>query len=506
MLKNLKESKQTGTFTLAPDKDVYGELTIDGKNTSLYLQDNDFFNTRSIQDECIKGILQDLTKVTLLECIIPPLPGSVSRGEQSFYFANVFPHYVIHGDHHIHPTEKNITSVNFVIDDATTLFYDFDAFGSLRDAHPFIKQIAHANGLDREITIGPNPQILYYTGKGEIFAAETVLGKISASHRPSYNPEGPDGVSLKNTIFVAIDFKDLSTFEETISRTLTLLRYLEMLVGRPQNLLRLNISIESDDERSASLQVHMSHPPRRKTSGEGERPYPSDVLLDAVQAPEACSQVLANWLERQEDWHNARMRFSNSFAKQQHYDIDRLIGAANMFDILPSYALPQEIMFSDELKEAKKECINIFKKLSNKDERKRTLDSLGKISKKSSLKYIIRHRCQKINQQVGERFPELDTVTDEAVNCRNYYVHGKGRKSPPFDYSNNPAARAFFTNTLEFVFAASDLIEAGWDIKVWIKKGAMSHPFALYHVNYAQCLEKLKSLLSKKKRTHEEKR
>jgi hypothetical protein len=92
----------------------------------------------------------------------------------------------------------------FVVDDASTLFYDFDAFGSLIDARPFIEQIAHANGLGRKITTGPAPAILYFTGKREIFAADTVLGRISASHNPSHNLRGPDGVCLKNTIFVTI--------------------------------------------------------------------------------------------------------------------------------------------------------------------------------------------------------------------------------------------------------------------------------------------------------------
>jgi hypothetical protein len=54
----------------------------------------------------------------------------------------------------------------------------------------------------------------------------------------------------------------------------------------------------------------------------------------------------------------------------------------------------------------------------------------------------------------------------------------------------------FFTNTLEFVFAASDLIEAGWDIKAWSEIGTvMSHPFGAYRLTYTRNLEELKALL-----------
>jgi hypothetical protein len=87
----------------------------------------------------------------------------------------------------------------------------------------------------------------------------------------------------------------------------------------------------------------------------------------------------------------------------------------------------------------------------------------------------IRYRARKLVEAVPEWFPSLFTVTDEAVNCRNHYVHGS---RPRFDYNGNFAAVVFLTETLEFVFGASDLIEADWDIRSWILQGAtMSHPF-----------------------------
>jgi hypothetical protein len=94
---------------------------------------------------------------------------------------------------------------------------------------------------------------------------------------------------------------------------------------------------------------------------------------------------------------------------------------------------------------------------------------------------------------VGERFPELLTIGDEAVNCSNYYVHGG---KPRFDYNANFNVVSFFTETLEFVFAASDLVEAGWDIKSWANvPTTMSHPFARFRVAYPMHLKELKALL-----------
>jgi ApeA N-terminal domain 1 len=90
--------------------------------------------------------------------------------------------------------------------------------------------------------------------------------------------------------------------------------------------------------------------------------------------------------------------------------------------------------------------------------------------------------------------PELNLVTDEAVDCRNHFVHGSKSK---LDYSDEFDQVIFFTEALEFVFAASDLIECGWDIGAWSKQSSsVSHPFDRLRVNYAARLTDLKRALA----------
>lgn len=198
-MEELEGVKQSGKFRLAASgKDLHGELTLAGSKTSIYLQDDDFFDAFPKPRRCITGVLLDLTRVTLIDCVTISGTGSGSRGGERYHFANLFPHFVLYGDCHIPPDKAMITAVEFVIDDAATLFYDFDAFGSVIDARPYIDQIAHANRLDREIPTGPEPQILYFTGKRHIFSANTVLGQITASHNPSHSIGGPNGVRLQN--------------------------------------------------------------------------------------------------------------------------------------------------------------------------------------------------------------------------------------------------------------------------------------------------------------------
>lgn len=493
MLIKRSKSSQAGTFTIAPGRHVHGELTLASRRTALHLHDKDFFWTRDTR--YLTGVLHDLTKVSLIDCVTIESTQSSRSDGGGYHSANIFPHFVVLGDQHIAPEEKTITEVHFVIDDASTLFYDFDAFGSVIDARPFIEQIVGADARNRKIVTGPDPQILYFTGKREIFAIETVIGRISASHNPSRTLiGGPEGVQLRNTIFTTIAFKEPVLFEVAISQSATLLAYSGMLVGRPQNLRELLLHIGSDRERPVILRVHCSHGPKRNRTNEAKRPHPADALINGGMEPEVFSRVMAGWLGRQQEWRDARARFFGVFAKQRSYDIDRLIGAANMFDILPASVVAPEAPLTDEQKIARLEARRIFRALPKSPERDSVLGSLGRLGK-SNLKQKVRHRAQVIIDAAGERFPELSTGTDEAVNCRNYYVHGGERR---LDYDANFVDTvAFFTDTLEFVFAASDLIESGWDIKAWSEiPTSMSHPFGQYRVNYAGHLQRLKALLA----------
>jgi hypothetical protein len=489
----LTESSLSGKFRISPDKEIHGELTLAGAKTSLNLHDNNGFSVRPIPEQSILGVLYDLKKVTLIRCVL--ISGATGNGaDNSFHAATLFPHFVLYGDRHLDPNEKSILGVRLVFDDARALFYDFDAFGVVIDPLPFIEQIAKANEplIHRKVETGPYPQILYFTGKREIFSVDTVLGRISASHSLRRNLGGPDGVWMKNTIGVSIAFGDPVTFEDCIERTSTLLPYFGLLVGRPQNLLRLTLRTQPVQQTVDSLEAYWCMRPKRDPEHEGQKPQPAEVLLDPVGRSEEFSRVLAHWLSRHDTWRDARSRFFNSFAGQIHYDIDRLVGSANMFDILPDSAVPPVVEVSDELKAAKECSQQMFRALPRTPERDSVLNALGRIGK-SALKQKIRHRADSVVKATGSRLGEINTVTDEAVNCRNHYVHGS---DPSFDYNAHSDMVEFFTDALEFVFATSDLIEGGWDLKTWSDKGStMSHPFGRFLVGYRANLQKLKSLL-----------
>ena len=478
---------EIGLFDLGDGDSLIGRLTLAGSKTLLSLNSKSHLNLTIASESHILGSLNDLTKVSLIDCISFGTGSRGREGERN-YFADVFPHFVVRGNQHLTPSEKAILEVHFVIDDATTLFYDFDAFGSVIDARPLIEQVVAANKIDRDIPIGEHPQVLYFTGKQQIFCADTSIGKVSAYHAPSWNFGGPNGVHIKNTIRVRVEFGDAVEFRSAIDRVYVLRNYLGLLVGRPQKIRDVRLLLKSDPHKPIVLDVHWSFCPTRKKDTSERRPHPGDVLIDAVREPEAFSKVLAEWLVREPTWSDARGRFEAVFEKARNYDIDRLIGSANMFDILPATAVPGDVEIGPELQEAKRIAQRDFKNLPASPERDSVLGVLGRIGK-ASLKRKVRFRAQSVLDALPESFPDLLWVVDQAVDCRNYFVHGG---KPQFDYGQHGDAVWFFADTLEFIFGVSDLIEAGWDIKEWNGRTSVSHPFGRYVRGYSMLLHRLK--------------
>lgn len=491
----VEPSWHAGRFQIG-DKEVYGQLTFANDQHFLYLRDEEFVPVHSMRDQYIKGILNDLTRVSLLRCYVKSGPGTASRNGERYSFAKVVPQFVIVGDEHIGPNDNAIVGIDVEIDDADTLFYDFDAFAHSLNPELLIKPLveAQAKVVEREIPIGPEPEIFYFTGKRQIFSANTVLGTISASHNPTYPLlSNPKRLFLNNTILVSIDTPEPITFNETLRRLVVLVQYLGLLVGRPQNFPLLRLRLLTTDSDPRILQVYSATPLHRDIPGGFQTtPDVSDILLDAVNEPEHFSQVLAAWLTREEAWRDARGRFFDCFAKQRNFNPDRLIAAANLFDVLPDSTFTKTPPLSDELQAAKKASKHIFSSLSNESERIDALNTLGRIGR-SPLREKIRQRVEIITQAEPERFPELSLVSDQAVACRNHYVHGSEAK---IDYSMNFGIVVFLNDTLEYIFAASDLIEAGWNPKSWASGGStLSHPFAAYRFSYGNWLNELKKLL-----------
>jgi len=85
-------------------------------------------------------------------------------------------------------------------------------------------------------------------------------------------------------------------------------------------------------ERTERLVLHHILREHKKT----ENLSPADALVNGGMNPAEFTAVLIRWMDTQKTRRSARRRFIENFRLGHHYKIDRLVGAANAFDLLPS--------------------------------------------------------------------------------------------------------------------------------------------------------------------------
>ena len=517
MTEDLEKSVKRGKFSLPYGRKFQGELKLAGMESFLSLE---VFNSRlpgdklsaffpdSGQDvKSIKGVLGDSKKVSLLHCTATGF-GFHPVGKRFTYNNRFFPRFAVFGEWHVSADEKKITGVSFTVDDADILFYDPGLFGAVTETDKevelrrFVEQIAQYNdwGEKLEIEIAEHPQVFYYSGKTEIFKVETSLGTVSASRDIKRTFGSSKGFKVENAVSVNLELAKAVNVSDAVEKTFKVLRFLELLAGRPQNLLKFRVRVrkETGQAKPEELEVYGSSFPRYDRP---ENKQISHKLISPVRNPEEFSRILANWLERHDGRLYARSKFFYSFGKSV-YDADRLVSAAGMFDVLPKEDFPRKPELDQKIRTAVEESKEIWENAlkdaegNNESEKqcKSVLGTLSRLEKSVTLREKICHGAENVIEKIGDKLPELDWVIGKAVICRNHYTHRDELET----IRNCDKVKNFLTDTLEFVFAVSELIEAGWDIENW-NYNRSTHPFGRYLGNYKSYLENYREDLEKLK-------
>ena len=482
---------KSGVFSVSPTQELTGSLTLDGEDTILNVWGNQIENADAADGITITGVLENQKKVSLLNCIVTREQRFVWE-EPVVHSYNFFPHYVVIGNRHYLPSDKTISTVSFAIDDAAALFFDRAAFGTVIVPPDRVSEVASMKLFEKTKFEENNRAVLaYWTGKKRIFSADTEIGRISANHQPKVDIGGGGlhGDSIRNRIVIRVEFSEAMSVKATDAAIRKLLRFFQTILGRPQNLSDLRITeTATADWDSAELYLNM-YPKHSRKSGVREPSY-RDILVEGASEAGKLSNLLRAWLSREEFWSVARSLFAMGWSRGRSYDANRIVGAANMFDLLPDSAVPPDAELEKRLEVAVQRSREAFMELPQSEKRDSVLGYLGRL-KRPSLKEKIRHRSNVISDRIGDAIPEIDCVTDAAVNLRNIYVHG----GTPSGISKERLedSGVFLTDTLEFVFCASDLIESGWDIESWHKKEkGVSHPFADYLRSYSDQLARFR--------------
>src|SRR5271166_5219730 len=491
----IEGTKHFARFTLPNGEAVDGEFLLDGPQSCVILYIDRHHAVRSGDFTTLHASLPVKGWLSFLSCIRLGEETAYSGQEWQSHRVRLYPHFATLGPRVLSPGAP-ICRLSIVADDFAAIYYDFDAFGVDLAPEEHIGEILQCfrTRIGRRVEPGDRPMIVYFTGRNHLFSAAAPFGRVSARHRVNHGMGGPKGVSINNAVLTDLDFDPPITFDQAIHNLRSVLRFLELIAGRRQNLLHIELELDlPKDCPDSILKVYWCSPPNRPTVAGEREPHPADLPLNGGIQPTEFAAVLERWLEVDYERRDARVQFSDGFSNGNQYDVGRLVSSANMFDILPANAVPVKVDLPEGLQTARSEARQIFKALPQSAERDSVLSALGRLGR-ASLRHKACHRGQIVLTETAERLPDLKLVLEAAVNCRNHYVHGGPAR---IDYRDHFFETVpFFTDTLEFVFAASDLIEAGWSIVPWLQQGTTgSHPFGSYCANYKDNLRALKALL-----------
>ena len=476
-----------GKYALPSGQEAVGELTLAGSRTLLTLHSDGFLQNIE-PGACLTGVTYNGDIISLIDCRSSGTGHTSFKDAPTKYHADVFPHFVAVGRVHLRPAEAHIVGVHFTTTDLATLFYDFDAFSHVIDARPIIDAVLSERRTIRDVETGDYPQVFYFTGKTCIVEVQTVIGKISVHHCPRSNMGGPSGIYIKNRIVVSIEPESPVTFGEAMNKMYEVCSFLSIVAGRAQGIERIHVTTtETVDGFPKMVTVNQSYK-WKCSGGEEHRPHPADVPLDPIRRKEEFNKVIVDWIARNRDWRLARGRYLGCLQKSNKYTTDRLVGAANMFDILPMTAFPANPPLEENLAKTRDACLEMFQNLPVGLDRDSALSALARLGQPSLPKKVA-HRVAIVERKFGVILPELQFVTKTAIQCRNFYVHGsRGR----IDFEKIEPLMHFLTDALEFVFAASDLLEAGWDPAQWIAEPkGWGHSFARFRAEYNLALREL---------------
>ena len=158
-----------------------------------------------------------------------------------------------------------------------------------------------------------------------------------------------------------------------------MLRFIELIIGRPQNVLNMQLEDKECDEIPAIVQVYGSlNPKYQRTAHSSGRPFP---FMTSSELP----AVLTNWLARQDSWQDARsMFYFGGFVNQKQYNAGRLVTAVNVFDILPPGSVPVSKTPPEKVAIVAEAAKLRLKKLPESRERGQLLDAIGRLGEGDS--------------------------------------------------------------------------------------------------------------------------
>jgi len=318
----------------------------------------------------------------------------------------------------------------------------------------------------------------YFSGPKKIFSVDTKIGVVSAYY---VFPDSGDG-SLSTHIEISIEFPEAIELKSSIDSLMDLRSFFTVFCGRPQRIYDLRVLVTESNilsNRIALLDVHWSYAPNGPKHANSRLPARYSMPMHVTHAPEEFASILQSWLVRQKAWGDCRYYFVQCLEAEIFYDTSRLIMVVNLFDIIPINDIPDLFELPDNFLSKLDVIQSIVDSLPAGFDRELISGSVGMVRNRSRQKDFklyqkVSARAQIVKENVGAKLENLDTVLVAAIKTRNHFVHGSRLR-----FENISDYLQLMTDALEFVFAFSDLMDAGWDGAKWLDISSR-HKFGIY--------------------------
>jgi len=455
-----------------------GELLLEGEHSNITLTSRHDIPFKA-EPHSLYGESLDHKKISLHGCVGEP---SYPEGiHPNFVFKRrSFPHYALIGNRHIAEDEKLFNSVSFQTDDFGLIFSARNTFGSASPAPLELQAILENSFPHKKIDIGEHPAIFFFSGVPKCVPVDIGVGEFTVDFDFSSRVSGHEGIQCPSIVTAVLKFDILKSMNEILDDVVALSLFFTVVAGRYQGVRNISANIGSTDSNAAQdekILVHWSYAP---VISDMDASNLRDIPITPEESDAEFYNVFQRWMNRHIDWLPARLRIINWQKNGRLYDENRLVAAANAFDILPDSTYPDVGDLSEAALDARARCRTIIRALDKGPERTQISNTLAFWGGKS-LRLKVLSRSSIIRDAFGEDFIDIDMVLTIAILARNYFVHGTNS----FGYKNYEDLLSFFTDTLEFVFVASDLIECGWDAKRWAnRRPGFSHPLAAFYRTY----------------------
>ena len=466
-----------GLFEVGENRRIAGQLKL--KRSDLFdsnvvsIIDGDFFHLAD--GGSLHGVSK-FGKVSLLDCVRGGPLGMTKWDDFSIHHGNLSFRYALFGKRHVDIEDKCIRGIQFTLDGvkSNVFIHDrFDRFGRLDDPDDTVLSAIERTRPEylRGEFVKGKAMVSYFTGHWDFLPRfETVLGTVHVGRSILIEQFGP---SMKDTPRIAVDFgDDPTTLEGAWEKMREIRQFFAWMMGYApawKDVLVSTSRLDDNGTRSdADGDLEVFAPNEWSEVPKAARHY--GTLIDASRHPKHFKKVMTKWLERNGNASRKRAnaRFFGCIAgTTKRVMEDGIVSAANTFDLLPSEDKPQAQPLPDDVQAVLNDAkAQVRRLIPSGTQREEVLNDLGRIlrNKNAWLRKIVEHRAEIVLEGFGsDKLEQLEAVIPLAIGCRNHYTHGPAdRSSGDVDYANFEVVR-FLTETLEFIYGASELLRCGWN-------------------------------------------